>query len=326
MPTSESRLGARNGGLTVIAVARLTPLKVSLTIEGLVFGRMGCSPRGGETMFAFDQDCAKRLLVALDGSNIGVAICDHNLRYRAINHTLARMKGLPPETHLGKTVHDILGPAARVIESAMSETLAKRKPITSVELEARLPKGNGVGQWIEDYFPLTNKTGEITGVCALVIEITRERQLERALQSLRGNALRKLILTPSRTHILLEQCRRGLVRTLKLKNDQANRLKALRQALDELQITLAESIAAISAAEEPEKKAEYIGDERMLSHREREIVQFLAAGKSNKEIGIVLDISTKTVETHRSRAMNKLHLASLAELVHYAIRHGIVEA
>jgi DNA-binding NarL/FixJ family response regulator len=63
-----------------------------------------------------------------------------------------------------------------------------------------------------------------------------------------------------------------------------------------------------------------------LSAREREVLQLLAEGKSNKEIGIALRISTKTAETHRARLMAKLHVHSIAELVRYAIRNQIVEA
>ncbi|MBZ5550305.1 MAG: response regulator transcription factor [Acidobacteriia bacterium] len=63
-----------------------------------------------------------------------------------------------------------------------------------------------------------------------------------------------------------------------------------------------------------------------LSPREREIVQLLAEGRSNKEVAAVLDISTRTVENHRAKVMEKLKLHSLSDLVRYAIRNNIVEA
>ena len=59
--------------------------------------------------------------------------------------------------------------------------------------------------------------------------------------------------------------------------------------------------------------------------REIEIIRLLAEGKVNKEIAGLLAISVRTVETHRSNIMFKLGLHSVAELVHYAIRHGIAE-
>jgi len=63
-----------------------------------------------------------------------------------------------------------------------------------------------------------------------------------------------------------------------------------------------------------------------LTPREREIVQLLAEGKSNKEVGAVLGISIKTVETHRATTMRKLSLDSFADLVRYAIRNKITSA
>lgn len=61
-----------------------------------------------------------------------------------------------------------------------------------------------------------------------------------------------------------------------------------------------------------------------LTAREREIVQLLAEGKSNKEVAQSLNISIKTAETHRTNIMNKLDLHSITELVRYAVRNNIV--
>lgn len=62
----------------------------------------------------------------------------------------------------------------------------------------------------------------------------------------------------------------------------------------------------------------------VLSPREREIVQLIAEGKSNKVIGRQLDLSIKTVETHRASAMRKLSLTSTADLVRYAVRNNLI--
>jgi DNA-binding NarL/FixJ family response regulator len=61
-----------------------------------------------------------------------------------------------------------------------------------------------------------------------------------------------------------------------------------------------------------------------LSPREREIVQLLAEGSSNKEVASALGISAKTAETHRAAIMKKLGFKSFSELVRYAIRNHIV--
>jgi len=62
-----------------------------------------------------------------------------------------------------------------------------------------------------------------------------------------------------------------------------------------------------------------------VSPREREIVQLLAEGKSTKEAAFILDLSIKTVETHRSNVMRKLGIHSVSELVLYAVRNNIVQ-
>lgn len=62
-----------------------------------------------------------------------------------------------------------------------------------------------------------------------------------------------------------------------------------------------------------------------LSVREREVLQLLAEGKSTKEIAEYLNVSIKTVETHRKQVMDKLDLHSIAELTKYAIKAGITQ-
>jgi len=66
--------------------------------------------------------------------------------------------------------------------------------------------------------------------------------------------------------------------------------------------------------------------ENVLSSRERGVIQLIAEGNSNKQIANILNISVKTVETHRAAAMRKLNLTSAAALVRYAIRNKIIEA
>jgi DNA-binding NarL/FixJ family response regulator len=62
-----------------------------------------------------------------------------------------------------------------------------------------------------------------------------------------------------------------------------------------------------------------------LTSREREVAQLLAEGKSNKEVAELLDISVKTVETHRSHLMEKLNLHSISDLVRYAVRNELIQ-
>ena len=63
----------------------------------------------------------------------------------------------------------------------------------------------------------------------------------------------------------------------------------------------------------------------LLSEREREVLQLLAEGKSNKEVATVLNVSPYTVETHRTHLMQKLNLHNTAEIVLYAVRKKIID-
>lgn len=63
----------------------------------------------------------------------------------------------------------------------------------------------------------------------------------------------------------------------------------------------------------------------LLSSREREVLQMLAEGKTNKEIAGVLNLSVYTVDAHRGRIMEKLNLHSINELVRFAVRNGLID-
>jgi two-component system, NarL family, response regulator NreC len=62
----------------------------------------------------------------------------------------------------------------------------------------------------------------------------------------------------------------------------------------------------------------------LLTPREREILQLIAEGKSNKDIANLLDLSVYTIESHRENLMKKLNLKGLPELILYAVRRGII--
>lgn len=62
----------------------------------------------------------------------------------------------------------------------------------------------------------------------------------------------------------------------------------------------------------------------LLSDREREVLQMIAEGRSNKEVANLLNISVTTVETHRAHVLQKLDIHSVPELILYAVRKGII--
>ena len=61
-----------------------------------------------------------------------------------------------------------------------------------------------------------------------------------------------------------------------------------------------------------------------LTPRQREILQLIAEGQSAKQIALRLNISVKTVETHRTQLMNRLQIRNIAGLVRYALRNGLI--
>jgi two-component system, NarL family, response regulator NreC len=63
----------------------------------------------------------------------------------------------------------------------------------------------------------------------------------------------------------------------------------------------------------------------LLTDREKEVVQLLAEGRSNKEVAALLDLGLSTVETHRANLMQKLNLHNTAEIVLYAVRKGLIK-
>jgi DNA-binding NarL/FixJ family response regulator len=82
-------------------------------------------------------------------------------------------------------------------------------------------------------------------------------------------------------------------------------------------------LGARLAAAEAEAQSRAASDP--LSDREREVLRLLALGHTNQEIAKMLFISVRTAETHRAHIMQKLRLATRAELVRYALEHGLLE-
>jgi two-component system response regulator NreC len=83
-------------------------------------------------------------------------------------------------------------------------------------------------------------------------------------------------------------------------------------------------LGARLATAEAEERARAEADP--LSEREREVLRLLALGHTNQEIAQMLYISVRTAETHRAHVMQKLRLASRAELVRYALENGLLDA
>jgi two-component system, NarL family, response regulator NreC len=107
----------------------------------------------------------------------------------------------------------------------------------------------------------------------------------------------------------------------------------LKDALDKDLVAAVEAVARGEAYLSPAIADAVLNDYRkhvsdpidLLTSREREVLQMIAEGKTNKEIATVLNLSVYTVDAHRGRIMEKLNLHSAPELVRFAIRNGLTD-
>jgi DNA-binding CsgD family transcriptional regulator len=216
------------------------------------------------------------------------------------------MNRVPPQDHLGETIHNITGDAALKIEPAIHAVFDKGKVVSAVEVIASLPKRPDAGHWTETYVPIRDARGRVKQVGIFVVEVDSHAQSEETVTGVNKELLERLALHMDRTQELLLELRRLRGKDGSLRADSE-------RIIDEI------GEAASQRISPP------VHGSVSLSKREREIVTALAKGRSNKEIAGTLNISVKTVESYRARVFLKLHLDSFASLVRYAVRTKLVE-
>jgi DNA-binding NarL/FixJ family response regulator len=138
-------------------------------------------------------------------------------------------------------------------------------------------------------------------------------------------AARVLILTAHESEQLVREVLGAGAKGYVLKSDAGRILVAALQALLGGGSFFTSNVARIVLDGYLRSESPDVEATDTLSAREREIVQLLAEGNSNKDVARVLKISVKTAETHRSNIMRKMGFGSLPELVRYAIRNKIIE-
>jgi len=136
-----------------------------------------------------------------------------------------------------------------------------------------------------------------------------------------------LILTVHESEELLAEAIRAGAHACMLKSDAGRELVSAIEALTQGKPFFTSRVAGILLSRQmggrwSSERIDFAGPH--LSAREREVIQLLAEGKSNKEVAALLNLSVKTVQTHRANISRKLNLHSLGQLIHYAIRNGIV--
>src|SRR5213593_462243 len=134
-----------------------------------------------------------------------------------------------------------------------------------------------------------------------------------------------LILTMHQSEEVVAEVLKAGARGYVLKSDADQNLVAAIEALLQHKPFLSSNVTDMILSDYLNGRVDSAGESRSrITTREREIIQLLAEGKSNKEVASALDISTRTVETHRAHIMRKLALESLGDLVRYAIRNKII--
>jgi DNA-binding NarL/FixJ family response regulator len=150
--------------------------------------------------------------------------------------------------------------------------------------------------------------------------------LEAARKIISANpAARVLILTAHESEQLVREVLSAGAQGYVLKSDAGRILIAALQSLLDGRSFFTSNVARMVLDGYLRSESRDTSTPETLSAREREIVQLLAEGNSNKDIARTLKISVKTTETHRSNIMRKMGFGSLPELVRYAIRNKIIE-
>ena len=136
-----------------------------------------------------------------------------------------------------------------------------------------------------------------------------------------------LILTMHDSELLIQNVLNAGARGYLMKTDAGRDLVVAIRALLLGQTYFTQKVAQIVLDTFTGKKTTTTeGDIQSLTAKEREVVQLLAEGKSSKEAADVLNVSTKTLETHRSNIMRKLGCHSVTDVVRYAIRNHLAQA
>lgn len=151
----------------------------------------------------------EQTLSGLGASSVGVAVFNRQVRYCAINHTLAAFNCVPAEAHLGKPLDPIIGNLAGVVGERIERVLLTGEAITGFELSGKLPRRADIGYWLEDYLPIFDESGRISNVCAVVVELTHEKRVEQLLRDCRMKTHQRLTSMLRLAQLGVNQCLRS---------------------------------------------------------------------------------------------------------------------
>lgn len=116
-------------------------------------------------------------------SPVGKAVLDRDLRYCAIDATLAEFNGRPAEQHLGRTVREVLPEAYDTLEPLLLKVLNTGEPQSGFEVQVEMPNRPGeLAHWEASYLPISSAQGEVLGIYVQAVNLTAKVRAERALE------------------------------------------------------------------------------------------------------------------------------------------------
>ncbi len=138
--------------------------------------------------------------------------------------------------------------------------------------------------------------------------------------------IKTVVLTMHKSEEFVTRALCAGVKGYVLKDNALEELIACIEAVDRGEVFLSQSVTRLVVGELVKELRFKEGQQpEPLTSREREVLQLLAEGRSNRNISETLTLSVKTVETHRANIMRKLGLKNIADLVLYAVRNHIIE-
>jgi two-component system CheB/CheR fusion protein len=139
------------------------------------------SAKRGALALAASERLARRQAAELasiyDTAPVGLTILDRDLRFIRINGRMAEINGVPAADHIGRTVREVLPDLADEAERIAGRIFLTGEPLLDLEISGMTPAQPGVlRHWVEQWVPLRNEAGEVTGISVVAEEVTERKR------------------------------------------------------------------------------------------------------------------------------------------------------
>jgi PAS domain S-box-containing protein len=175
MVDTQSRVAGLEGGADAYLTQPIEPRELIATVKALLRVRQAEESARRQ---------ARELEAIYSSAPVGLAMFDKDLRFVRVNRFLAEINGLPPEEHVGHTLHELSEALDSNVGPLYRTVIATGDPILNVEVSTPRPSDPGIMRdWLLNLYPLKDETGQVLGINTVVQEITdRKRAEELAIQ------------------------------------------------------------------------------------------------------------------------------------------------